>query len=573
MASSSTVNKLPFGLEPSQIDAMYGIANRALVQTSHMIWQANHRADHMATDPKVGGHPAACASSLHLTTAMHMVARAPQDFWCGKPHMAPLDHALHLQLGVFHNADKSWMSAEDSQTVMNRLRQFSADGSPTFQSYHAAGDPDSWRVLPSGTVGIPPVNSGYLALTHKYLTDRGLEDKQDVHFWSLLGDSEFREGSLFEAITDFGERRLNNVSWILDYNRQSLDGTRLLNNDAFGGTDADRIHTTMVANGWNVIELKHGEKRRAVFEETDGALLKNVFDNLLSDFDFQAMLWKRDAKLIRREFIALEPKLKPLLKSFDDSKLLEIYQDLGGHNLVDILQAYEQCRNSDKPTMVLAHTIKGFNMNDFAMAGNHSSLPSEEEIDSMLKSEGLSKDLPYDLIGNWQADGAQRTFLEQRGQFVRTSIDNEQRRLAAKTASYAELFATPLPTDFGINISMMPIVHTQWMWGQVANKMTRIGAHSDYQNSGVDGLADLNELEKSWQAVSELALTLSPDVGTSTNINPSMDGKIYGASGVRDWETELDWEERGRPELLDSRNATARLIRFEIAEQAPLSAA
>lgn len=502
-----------------------------------------------------------------------MVARAPQDFWCGKPHMAPLDHCLHHQLGVFRTQDSTWMNTADAEALMSRLRQFSTVQSATFQSYHASSDADSWRVLPSGTVGIPPVNSGYLALTHNYLVDRNLEDKKDVHFWSLLGDSEFREGSLFEAITDFGERRLGNVSWILDYNRQSLDGTRLINNDAFGGTDADRIHATMIANGWNVIELKHGAKRRNAFAQKGGQALQNIFDNLLSDFDFQALLWKRDATLIRSEFINRNSAVKSLINSFDDEELLAIYQDLGGHDMVDILAAYEQCRNSDKPTMVLAHTIKGYDMDAFAMPGNHSSLPSEDEIDSMLARQGLSREQPYGLIGDWQENGPQRDMLEKRGEFMRSGIENEEQRLAAKSAAYADTFSTPLPTDFGINISMMPIVHTQWMWGQVANKMTRIGSHADFKKAGTEGLDELSDAEKTWQAAAELVLTLSPDVGTSTNINPSMDGKIYGESGVRDWEAELDWEERGRPELHDSTAATSRHLRFEIAEQAAMSAA
>ncbi|MFT7516609.1 MAG: pyruvate dehydrogenase E1 component [Myxococcota bacterium] len=573
MANSTTVDKLPFGLTATQIDALYSIAERALVQTSHMIWEANHRDDHEATDPKVGGHPAACSSSLHLTAAMHLVARAPKDFWCGKPHMAPLDHSLHLQLGVFRAQDGAWLDQDASETVMTRLRQFSADGSPTFQSYHAKSDPDSWRILPSGTVGIPPVNSGYLALAYKYLVDRKLEEKQDVHFWSLLGDSEFREGSLFEAITDFGERQLNNVTWIVDYNRQSLDGTRVLNKEAFGGTDADRIHTTMIANGWNVIELRHGAKRRAAFAQKGGDTLQSILDDQLSDFDYQAMLWKRDAGLIRREFLALDSKVKVLLDHLSDAELLEIYQDLGGHNMIDILAAYEKCRISDKPTLVLAHTIKGYNMDAFAQPGNHSTLPNEEEIDAMLGREGLSRKQPYALVGNWQADGAQRKLLEQRGELMRAGIENEEQRVADKAAVYTKTFAAPLPTDFNINISMMPIVHTQWMWGQVANKMTRVGSRADFVANGSQDLNELNASEQAWEAAAQLALTLSPDVGTSTNINPSMDGKIYGVSGVRDWEAELEWEERGRPELIDSNAATSRHIRFEIAEQASMSAA
>ena len=71
------------------------------------------------------------------------------------------------------------------------------------QSYHARSDPDAFHVLPSGSVGIPPVESVYLALAYRYARDHDLELPEvptGQHFWSLIGDSEFREGSLLEAL-------------------------------------------------------------------------------------------------------------------------------------------------------------------------------------------------------------------------------------------------------------------------------------------------------------------------------------------------------------------------------------
>lgn len=569
--ASSTLNNLPFSLDQDSIDSLDQIANRALVTTYHMIWEANHRKGSETTDPKVGGHPAACGSSLHLATAMHMVARAPQDFWCGKPHMAPLDHSLHHLLQVFRHKGQ-WLGQKEGEEVMHRLRYFSADGSPTFQSYHATSEPDSWRILPSGTVGIPPVNSGYLALAQRYLEDRNMVEKSDTHFWSLLGDSEFREGSLFEAITDFGERELKNVTWILDYNRQSLDGTRITNTNAFDGTDADRIHKTMLANGWNVIELKHGQKRRKVFQQKGGVVLKDILDKKLSDFDLQALLWKRDPELIRNEFLKIDLKSKEALDNINDKDLLEMIKDLGGHDIVDILQAYEDARASDKPTLILAHTIKGIDSEAFAMSGNHSSLPSEDEIERMLKSQGLTSKRPYQIDIGWKNSKEILRFLEKRSKFVRQGIEHLESDIAAKEEVWQQKWPKEFPQDFGVNIDMMPVVHTQWMWGQVANKLTRVGVYQDLINGGIKA-NELTETEKTWQNPAEMALTLSPDVGTSTNINPSMDGKVYGNSGNRNWEEELDWHERGRPELIDSSKSTARHIRFEIAEQAAMSAA
>lgn len=575
MTLTANAVKLPFGLSLSQIDALNLIADRALAQMAHMIWEANHRPDHLATDPKVGGHPAACASSLHLATAMHMVARAPQDFWCAKPHLAPLDHALHYQMGFFRNADGSWMDQETMEGAMHRLRKFSQHGEPVFQSYHAASDPDAWRILPSGTVGIPPVNSGYLALAWDYLVDHGVEEKRDIHFWSLLGDSEFREGSLMEAITDFAERELNNVTWILDYNRQSLDGTRITNNQVFDGTDADRIRRTMQANGWEVLELAHGRMRQAAFAGPGGKALRAVFEKGLTDYELQGLLWKRDADLIRESIKRIDAKAVKAIADLSDEDLFALFADLGGHDMVLILEAYAAARQSKKPTMVLAHTIKGLGLDSYAQPGNHSSVPNEAEVGRMLQAQGTDMEHPYARLGQWDTDSEVVKMLQARGDLMRGAVATEEARMQANREQVEARLQTagPLPTDFGVNLSMMPIVHTQWMWGQVAGKLVRIGTRDELEAAGQDVGKELNDNEKAWQAAADLMLTMSPDVGTSTNINPAMDGKIYGVVEDRDWEAELEWNERGRPHLHSSHNPWTRHIRFEIAEAASMSAA
>lgn len=575
MTPSSTAVSLPYGLHPAQLQALNAIADRALAQLAHMIWEANHRSDAAPTDPKVGGHPAACASSLHLATALHMVARAPQDFWCGKPHMAPLDHVLHYQTRFFRDAEGTWMDDASMEGVMHRLRKFSEAGEPVFQSYHAASDPDNWRILPSGTVGIPPVNSGYLALAWNYLVDHDQEEARDIHFWSLMGDSEFREGSLLEAATDFAERGLSNVTWILDYNRQSLDGTRLVNNEVFGGTDATRIRRTMEANGWEVLELQHGRKRLDAFKGKGGKALRGVFEDGLTDYDLQALLWKQDAALVREVIGRIDAKASPALADRSDEEVLALLTDMGGHDMALVLEAFAHARQSKKPSFVLAHTVKGLGMECLAQSGNHSTLPDEEEISNLLQAQGLSMEEPYGRIGSWDADGEEVKLLQARGELMRSGVETEEARLQANRAKVEERLAAAgdLPNDFNINLSMMPIVHTQWMWGQVAGKLVRIGTHDEYEAAGQDVGAGLKEEEKRWEAAADLMLTMSPDVGTSTNINPAMDGKIYGIGEDKDWEAELEWSERGRPQLHSTHNPWTRHIRFEIAEAASMSAA
>ena len=150
------------------------LTRRAFAHMVAMVHVANNR-EHQKTDPKVGGHPAGCASSLDFLAALHLGVRQAGDFICCKPHAAPDDHALHHALGLFRHPNGSWFSESEAEALMHRLRAFPTDGEPVFQSYHSQFDPDSWRFLPSGSVGIPPVAAVYLALAYGYARQHGWE--------------------------------------------------------------------------------------------------------------------------------------------------------------------------------------------------------------------------------------------------------------------------------------------------------------------------------------------------------------------------------------------------------------
>jgi len=259
------------------------IAKRAHYLATQMIYQANHRDDKEKGDPKIGGHVSASASSLHIMGALHLLVKTGFDHIANKPHASPTDHAYNYLLDLFLKNDLSKLSLEEANTAMMGLRKYSQNGEPVFQSYHSIYDPDHHNFFPSGTVGIPPVNAGYLALAYRYAREHGYE-VPDAHFWCLSGDSEFREGSMFEAIPDFAEREIGNLTWILDYNRQSLDGHRITNKKIMNGNDATRIERTMAANGWDVIQVRHGSKRKALFKKPGGDAFQNFLENELEDF-------------------------------------------------------------------------------------------------------------------------------------------------------------------------------------------------------------------------------------------------------------------------------------------------
>ena len=547
------------------------IVKRAHYLATRMIHEANHREDVQKGDPKVGGHASASASAIHILGAVHLLAKTGFDHIANKPHASPTDHAYNYLMDLFLREDLSQFSLEDANTAMHGLRKFSQNGEPVFQSYHSAFDPDHHNFFPSGTVGIPPVNAGYLALAYRYARRHGYE-VPDAHFWCLCGDSEFREGSLHEAIPDFAEREVGNLTWIIDYNRQSLDGHRITNNKITGYTDDQRIKRTMIANGWDVFEARHGKKRLAYFKRPGGEEFQHWFENDLSDYELQALLLVRDPIQLREYLVQTHggqiKNLSKFLNSVNPDEFYEMLHDFGGHDIELLAECMlESKKNPNKPSLIIAHTIKGWGLNMAGQAGNHSALPDAEEVLRMQKAVGLDENTPFGRFADSTKEGQ---FLKTRGEKLYSEIKEQHKireRNNSKFLNLASKFGE-IPETLDINFKMANYPHTQWMLGQLTAKMTRIA------NTPADGGASkaksatkpLTDFEKRWKLPSELLVSMAPDVGTSTNLNPAMDGKVFGAEVTQDIEAELNVKDKGLPDLVPGQQETDRFLRFEIAE-------
>ena len=538
-------------------DLLESIARRALYLSTQMIHIANHRSDKEKGDPKIGGHPAACASSLHILGALHLVTKTGFDFIANKPHASPMDHAYNYLLDLFLKSDLSKMTQEDADVAMTGLRKYSKNGEPVFQSYHSAYDCDHHNFFPSGTVGIPPVQAGYMALAYRYAREHGYK-VPEAHFWALVGDSEFREGSMYEAMPDFAERELNNVTWIIDYNRQSLDGHRITNKKIMNGTDADRIQRTQEANGWKVIQLRHGAKRKALFQKPNGALFQNFLEKELEDYELQALLLVSDIKALKKGVLKDHPHLKKFLDSTTDQELFEALRDFGGHDMISIIEAMMECRQSkNQPTLIVAHTLKGWGLKSAAQSGNHSSLPSDEEVEELRQKQNIKGEKLFERFSPTSAEGK---FLKERGDSLHQEIKAQNSLKDSNHKIFLDKFNQwAMPNSLDINLKMASYPHTQWMLGQLTAKLTRI-ANTDEKKK------PLPENEKAWKAPSELFISMAPDVGTSTNLNPAMDGKIFGAIQVDDIETEYGVKDTKLPDLVPGEDVSDRFLRFEIAE-------
>ncbi len=560
-------------IAPPPIAVLSRIVDRAFAQTMAMIHAANTRPDKHKGDPKVGGHPASCASSMHMLGALHLHVRQPQDFVACKPHASPVDHTFHHLMQLFRREDGGWFGPDEAAAIMTRLRKFPQPGEePVFQSYHARSDPDSFHFLPSGSVGIPQVVSIYLALAWRYAKDHGWNIPDDVHFWSMMGDSEFREGSVLEALPDVAERGLVNCTWIVDYNRQNLDGTRIPNERALQGADCDRMEKTALAHGWKVIQLRHGPLREQLFARPGGAAFKKLLEGGLSDYEFQQLLSNGDAAEIRRRCGGRGGDLAKFLKAVSDSDLVRAFADVGGHNLEKLVAVLEKARSdASAPYLLIVHTIKGWGLECAAAPSNHSTLPSAEEIKTLLQDRGLSAEQPFALFPESSAEG--RYLAARRDRFRAAIAEHEKLRRENRALVRGRIEKDGgLPDSLGIDLALFPLAHTQWMWGQIAAKLVRIGTNDEGGPQTAVSAKALSSDESRWNTAADMVLTLSPDVGTSTNISPGMDKRIYGPDS--DSAVEDDAAQKHRhPSLVPQDDPWTRHIRFEIAEANCMSAA
>jgi pyruvate dehydrogenase E1 component len=284
------------------------------------------------------------------------------------------------------------------------------------------------------------------------------------------------------------------------------------------------------------------------------------------------LLFKGDAAEIRRRLSDRGADVAKLLKSLTDQEVVRVFGDLGGHCMEKLVAALQKARSDDSaPYLVIAHTIKGFGLECVADPSNHSALPSEEEIKKLLQDRGLSFDDAFALFPETSAEGR---FLATRRDAFRAGTEAHEKLLRENRAEIRRRVEADggLPEMLGIDLSLFPLAHTQWMWGQIAAKIVRIGTNDEGGPQTAVSAKALSPDESRWKTAADMVLTMSPDVGTSTNISPGMDKRIYGPDYHGELEHQLAVKYK-HPELTPQDDPWTRHIRFEIAEANCMSAA
>ncbi|HYF58523.1 MAG TPA: pyruvate dehydrogenase (acetyl-transferring), homodimeric type, partial [Burkholderiaceae bacterium] len=310
---------------------------------------------------ELGGHIASYASAADLfETGFNHFFRARRGDFAGdlvyvQPHSAP---------GVYARAFlEGRLEARDLEHYRRELLAPRA-GARGLSSYpHPWLMPDFWQ-FPTGSMGIGPISAIYQARFMRYLEHRGLLapagfDGAAGHaaqrkVWGIFGDGEMDEPESMSALTLAARERLDNLVFVVNCNLQRLDGPVRGN-----GRIVDELEALFRGAGWNVIKLVWGSDWDGLFARDAHGALIDAFEGTV-DGQFQTYA-ATDGRFNRERFFGQNEALRALSQGMTDEQIDRLTR--GGHDPVKLYAAYHAAaRHAGAPTVILAHTKKGFGM-------------------------------------------------------------------------------------------------------------------------------------------------------------------------------------------------------------------
>jgi len=457
-----------------------------------MVYWANNKPANKGKKPKVGGHQASALSSSSILTAYYLHIRRPQDRIAVKPHAAPFLYSLFYMMGHL------------SRHNVENLREFG--GPPAYPVQHHYPGLIDYSTSIEGIGCAATIEDAYEAVVQNIQFGKQIDSRYEA----LVGDGELTELQIGGALYEAGRRKLSNVCWWIDINRQSLD--RIMEDSPLGGT-GPWIESLFRANGWNTINLRWGSRIEAVFAKPGGATLRRRLD-ALSDSHYQALLM-HDGATIRSALIGATEHEDPIivdflrefartapapvdaslniLNGFSDTDLKSLIEDVGGHDIEKLIAANQQAiRMKDAPTAVLCHTVKGRRLPGWvAHPENHGAVLSADRMEFYRRTLDLPAGEPFEL----------------------PAPDSELSQMMMRRG--AELF----PPETRISVAFPAITPPAW-------EDIRIPLEGTKSTGTVFGNLNLTYLRSS---IGKHMAFVAPDVGLTTHL-----GGIISATGVFD---------------------------------------
>lgn len=438
------------------LTALKALERRLLWLSSWTIHNANHLRESESDDVKVGGHQASCASMVSIMTALYFRCLRPEDRVAVKPHASPVFHAIQYLVG--------------NQT-QDKLENFRGLGGA--QSYPSRTKDIDDVDFSTGSVGLGVAITAFASMVQDYLHAKPwAKPRPEGRMVALVGDAELDEGNIYECLQEGWKHDLRNCWWIIDYNRQSLDG--VIQEGLW-----ERIEKIFEGFGWRVVTLLYGAKQKEALKRPGGSALGEWIRSCPNSI-YSAMVFKGGAAWRERLMadIGGEPGVADLLAGYSDDDLSELMNNLGGHCLETLTEAFEGITD-DQPTVFVAYTIKGWGTPLAGHKDNHAGIMTKAQMEDFKARMGVPAGQEWDPFAGEKDAAALEDF--------------------AKNAPFFAMGTRRYQSDRVI--SPGPV----FLKDQTASTQAGFGKIMD-------------ELAKSKSPLADRIVTTSPDVTVSTNL-------------------------------------------------------
>ncbi len=325
----------------------------------------------------IGGHISTYASAATLYEVGF------NHFFKGKDHPSGGDIVYfqgHASPGIYARA---YLEGRiDEKHLENFRRELKAEGG--LSSYpHPWLMPEFWQ-NPTVSMGLAPIMAIYQARFARYLQDRGHKDTSGKRIWAFLGDGEMDEPESMGAITLASRAKLDNLTFVINCNLQRLDGPVRGN-----GQIIQELEAAFRGAGWNVIKVLWGDDWDELFERDEHGVVAEALENMMDGWTQKYSV--EPGSFTREHFFAQDPKLLKLVENYSDEQIQKMRK--GGHDPAKVYAAYKAAvETKDRPTVILAHTVKGYGMGEAGEGRNVSHQQkklNEEELRKFRSRFGI----------------------------------------------------------------------------------------------------------------------------------------------------------------------------------------
>lgn len=349
-------------------DMLKQISQQILWTGCWTVHNANHNREKLDGEVKVGGHQASSASMTQILTALYFHVLRPEDRVAVKPHASPVFHAIQYLMG------------NQTQENLENYRGFGGA-----QSYPSRTKDEDDVDFSTGSVGLGVGITIFASLIRDYLAaKKWAKDQPDGRMIALVGDAELDEGNIYEALQEGWKHDIRNTWWIIDYNRQSLDG--VVREGLW-----QRIEAIFGAFEWNVVRLKYGALQRAAFEEPGGEALRKWVDDCPNQL-YSVLIFQGGAAWRKRliDDLGDQGDVTALIDRRSDEQLSELMSNLGGHCIDSLTDAFDSI-DHDRPTVFLAYTVKGWGTPLAGHKDNHAGLMNKPQMAEFQAQIGVAE--------------------------------------------------------------------------------------------------------------------------------------------------------------------------------------